>query len=97
MNCIDMPRKPKTYKLDQRLISALDSLAESAEESVGSYVERILWRYCQGMGAIDPKAEPSSDKRGGKREGAGRKATPSAGPLEQQEGPVEAGEDAIDG
>ncbi len=77
MNCIDMPRKPKTYKLDERLIDAIDTLAETAGESVGGYVERILWRYCQGMGAIDPKAEPSADKRGGKRAGAGRpKATP---------------------
>jgi hypothetical protein len=68
----DMPRKPKTYKLDERLLAALEQLAKSAGESTGSYVERILWRYCQGMGAIDPKAEPSQDKRGGKREGAGR-------------------------
>jgi hypothetical protein len=73
MHCLDMPRKPKTYKLDERLIAALEALAESAEESVGGYVERILWRYCQGVGALDPKAEPSQDKRGGKRPNAGRK------------------------
>jgi hypothetical protein len=84
MNCIDMPRKPKTFKLDERLITAIDTLAETAGESVGGYVERILWRYCQGMGAIDPKADPSADKRGGKRSGAGRpKAIPgdSAGQI----------------
>ena len=70
---IDMPRKPKTYKLDERLIVALDNVASRSGESVGSFVEKILWRYCQGVGAIDPHTEPSKDKRGGKRDGAGRK------------------------
>lgn len=73
MNVADMPRKPKTYKLDERLIAALDNVAARSGESVGSFVEKVLWRYCQGVGVIDPHAEPSKDKRGGKREGAGRK------------------------
>ena len=68
-----MPRKPKTYKLDERLIEALEKLASSEGESTGSYVERILWRYCQGRGVIDPNDDPSKDKRGGKRPNAGRK------------------------
>ena len=40
---------------------------------VWAFVEKVLWRYCQGVGAIDPHSEPSKDKRGGKRAGAGRK------------------------
>jgi hypothetical protein len=73
MAAVEMPRKPKTYKLDERLIAALDDVATRSGESVGSFVEKVLWRYCQGVGAIDHHVEPSKDKRGGKREGAGRK------------------------
>jgi hypothetical protein len=69
------PRKPKTFKLDEELIAALERLAEDANESVGAYVERVLWRYCQGVGVIPPDKEAPKDPRGGRREGAGRKPT----------------------
>ncbi|MBD1847625.1 hypothetical protein H6F89_30355 [Cyanobacteria bacterium FACHB-63] len=67
------PRKAKTFKLDEDLVNALEQLADNAHESMGAYVERVLWRYCQGVGAIPPDKEPPKDPRGGKREGAGRK------------------------
>lgn len=67
------PRKAKTFKLDEELIDALERLAETTGESVGAYVERVLWRYCQGVGMISPDKEPPKDPRGGKREGAGRR------------------------
>jgi hypothetical protein len=73
---LEMPRKPKTFKLDERLITALEEAAIKSGENPGGFVERILWRYCQGLGVIDLTAEPSKDKRGGKRPGAGRKAQP---------------------
>jgi hypothetical protein len=69
----DMPRKPKTFKLDERLIKVLDQAAERVGQTPGSLVEGLLWRYCQTMGLLDLSAEPSRDTRGGKREGAGRK------------------------
>ncbi|BAU14289.1 hypothetical protein LEP3755_48350 [Leptolyngbya sp. NIES-3755] len=68
------PRKAKTFKLDEELIEALERLSEGANESIGAYVERVLWRYCQGVGAISPDKEPPKDPRGGRREGAGRKS-----------------------
>jgi hypothetical protein len=68
-------RKPKTYKLDPRLISALEALAESEGWSTGSYVEAVLWKHCQGKGAIAIGEEPPIDARGGKRANAGRKPT----------------------
>jgi hypothetical protein len=73
----DMPaRKPKTYKLDETLIQALEKLAESVGQSAGSYVEQVLWKHCQGAGFIPVAANPPKDQRGGKRSGAGRpKAT----------------------
>lgn len=75
MTCaIDMPpRKPKTYKLDEQLIAALERLSESMGMSSGNYVEQVLWRHCQGMGEIKPTEQPPKDQRGGKREGSGRR------------------------
>jgi hypothetical protein len=83
---LDMPRKPKTYKLDERLIEALEVLAErSGHSSTGSFVESVLWKYCQGQGVIGLAAEPSLETRGGKRPGAGRpKVAPASDhPLAQ--------------
>jgi hypothetical protein len=69
----DMPaRKPKTYKLDERLIDAVEKLAESLGQSGGSYVEQVLWKHCQGMGVLPIAENPPKDQRGGKRSGAGR-------------------------
>jgi hypothetical protein len=65
-------RKPKTYKLDERLIDAVEKLAESMGQSGGSYVEQVLWKHCQGMGVIPISENPPKDQRGGKRSGAGR-------------------------
>jgi hypothetical protein len=69
----DMPaRKPKTYKLDERLIDAVEKLAELTGQSGGSYVEQVLWKHCQGMGVLPISENPPKDQRGGKRSGAGR-------------------------
>jgi hypothetical protein len=65
-------RKPKTYKLDEALIEALDRLAASLDDSTGSYVEKVLWKHCQGMGVLPIDKEPPKDQRGGKRIGSGR-------------------------
>jgi hypothetical protein len=70
---IDMPaRKPKTYKLDGRLIEALDRLAEQEGLSSGSYVEQVLWAHCQGKGVIPLGGYPPKDQRGGARPNSGR-------------------------
>jgi hypothetical protein len=81
---IDMPaRKPKTYKLDERLINAVEKLAESVGQSGGSYVEQVLWKHCQGMGVLPISENPPKDQRGGKRKNAGR---PKASPTD--DGPI---------
>jgi hypothetical protein len=67
------PRVPKTFKLDERLIQALNLVAETANESPGSYVEKVLWRHLQGLGVLPITEEPPKDQRGGKRSNSGRK------------------------
>ncbi len=67
------PRKPKTFKLDERLLEALRKVSEINGESVGSYVEMVLWKHCQGVGQLPITEEPIHDQRGGKRPNAGRK------------------------
>lgn len=83
---IDMPpRKPKTYKLDERLIEALERIAESMGMSSGNYVEQVLWRHCQGMGEINPTEQPPKDQRGGKRDRAGRPKLNKDSSIEPEE------------
>jgi hypothetical protein len=67
------PRVPKTFKLDERLIQALNRVAEVTNESAGSYVEKVLWRHLQGIGELPITEEPPKDQRGGKRTNSGRK------------------------
>lgn len=67
------PRKPKTFKLDERLLDALQKVSDMTGESVGSYVEMVLWKHCQGVGQLPITEEPIHDQRGGKRPNSGRK------------------------
>lgn len=67
------PRKPKTFKLDERLLEALRKVSEMNGESVAGYVEMVLWKHCQGVGQLPINEEPIHDQRGGKRPNAGRK------------------------
>lgn len=76
------PRLPKTFKLDERLIKALNRIAELTDESAGSYVEKVLWRHLQGLGQIPISEEPPKDQRGGKRANAGRKKADNKGAEE---------------
>lgn len=61
------PRKLKTFRLDERLINALNGVATKTDTSIGAYVEAVLWRHCQGLGSIPIAVEPIHDQRGGKR------------------------------
>lgn len=73
------PRVPKTFKLDERLINALNRVADLTGESAGSYVEKVLWRHLQGAGELPIGEEPPKDQRGGKRANAGRKKAENKG------------------
>jgi hypothetical protein len=70
---LDM-RKSKTFKLDERIISALERLAETSDTTPNNYLETLLFRHCQAQGHISLGEKAPVGGRGGKRPGAGRKA-----------------------
>ncbi|MBW4505597.1 MAG: hypothetical protein KME64_03675 [Scytonematopsis contorta HA4267-MV1] len=70
-------RKSKSFKLDERVLKALESLAHKRNASVNRYLENLLLSYAKQEGEIPMDAVPIGDNRGGKRKGAGRKATSS--------------------
>lgn len=79
MNCFDMPRRPKNFLLDERIIEALDEAAKSAGyKNANKFVEATLFNILKISGKIPSDAEPLPEARGGKREGAGKpKRSPS--------------------
>jgi hypothetical protein len=73
MNCLDMPRRPKNFLLDERIIDALDSAAEKAGyKSANKFVEATLFSLLKMSGNLPKDAEPLPEARGGKRSGAGK-------------------------
>jgi hypothetical protein len=69
---LDM-RKTKTFKLDERLIAALESLAQQSGTTASNYLETLLFRHCQSQGLVPLNEHPPATKWGGKRSNAGRK------------------------
>jgi hypothetical protein len=76
---LDM-RKTKTFRIEEKLLKALEELAEASGKNPNSYLEHLLFRHCQAQGKFALNDEPPKDQRGGKRSGAGRpKADPTGG------------------
>jgi hypothetical protein len=66
-------RKNKSFKLDERVLKALESLARQRNASVNRYLENLLFNHAKQEGEIPIDAIPIGENRGGKRKGAGRK------------------------
>ncbi len=70
-------RKNKSFKLDSRVLDALESLAQKRNASVNRYLENLLFSHAKLEGEIPIDAMPIGENRGGKRRNAGRKVTTS--------------------
>ncbi len=70
-------RKNKSFKLDERVLKALESLAQKRNASVNRCLENLLFSYAKQEGEIPIDAMPIGENRGGKRPGAGRKVASS--------------------
>jgi hypothetical protein len=72
-----MPRANRAFRIDDRLLEALDRLAKKGNISANKYLENLLMSHAKQVGEIPMDAEPLGDPRGGKRLGSGRpKASP---------------------
>lgn len=68
-----MPRINRTFRIDSRVLEAIDRLAEKNGSSANSYLENLLLSHAKMTGEMSMDSEPLPDNRGGKREGSGRK------------------------
>jgi hypothetical protein len=73
MQLLEMPRKPRLFRIDDRVLKALDELAESAERNTNQFVESILFEFVKHAGKLPQDSTQLKDGRGGKRPGTGRK------------------------
>lgn len=76
MNALDMTRKQRMFRLDERILNSLEMAANNAGfSSTNQFVEATLFNLLKMSGTIPSEAEPLPETRGGKRSGAGKKKT----------------------
>ncbi len=68
-----MPRRNRTFKLDDRVLDALERLAANAHTSSNRYLENLLLNHAKDKGELSGDTLPLGDGRGGKRDNAGRR------------------------
>ena len=68
MNTCQMPRKNATYRLDQRLVEEIQSLAKEQNTSSNRWLENALITMFRTSGRISSDFQPLGETRGGKRE-----------------------------
>lgn len=62
-----MPRKNRTFRLDERLLDGLSALAKKKNMSANKYLENWLLATCVKEGVLPPDTEPLGEQRGGDR------------------------------
>jgi len=67
MSEITMPRRTRTFKLDDRVLAALEKMARQENVSANKYLENLLFSSAKAKGEIPMDAMPLGDTRGGKR------------------------------
>ena len=75
MPSISMPRKRRTYTIDERLIDALARMAAAKNASANRFLENLLWEKATADGFIPQDAEPLGETRGGDRTSTTDEAT----------------------
>lgn len=63
-----MPRINRTFRIDSRVLEALERLAEKNGTNANKYLENLLLSHAKIVGEMPMDSEPLADSRGGKRE-----------------------------
>lgn len=71
MNWETMPRRRVNFRIDDRILDALEDLA--GEGKLNQFVEGLLFDFLKNTGRLPSDAERLPEARGGRREGAGKK------------------------
>ena len=67
MTAYQMPRKNATYRLDQRLVEEIQSLAKEQNTSSNRWLVNALITLLRTSGRIPSDFQPLGETRGGKR------------------------------
>jgi hypothetical protein len=67
MDAASMPRKNRTFRLDERLIDGLAEVARNQNTSANKIIENWLLKLCKDEGILPPDAKPLGETRGGDR------------------------------
>ncbi len=68
-----MPRKPRSFRIDERVFDVIKTLAERSGVEPQQFLENYFFARGKELGLISPCEKPLGETRGGKREKAGRK------------------------
>jgi hypothetical protein len=85
MCSIDMPRKPTSYRLDERILNALDQVSREGNISVNRYLENLLFAHLKQVGKIGMGESPLGETRGsekGEARGGKGKRKPKDNPTD---------------
>lgn len=67
MTTATMPRKNRTFRIDERLIDGLAQVARLKNMSANKYMEDLLLKVCKEEGVMPVDALPLGETRGGDR------------------------------
>ena len=67
MTAIEMPRKRRTYTIDERLIETLAAMAADNNLSANRYLENLLTDLAKKKGYLDDSFKALGETRGGDR------------------------------
>jgi hypothetical protein len=66
MECLEMPRRQRMFRLDDRILNALEEVSKNAgHSSVNQFVETTLFNLVKAAGKIPADSEPLPETRGG--------------------------------
>lgn len=71
MTSATMPRKNRTFRIDERLIDGLAQVARLKNMSANKYMEDLLLKVCKEEGVMPADALPLGETRGGDRTSSG--------------------------
>jgi hypothetical protein len=77
MNTEEMPRRRVNFRIDDRILDALEQLA--GEGKLNQFVEGLLFDFLKNTGRLPADTPKLPESRGGKRPNAGRKPKDEGG------------------
>ena len=75
MTAVDMARKRAAFRLDERILGALEEAAKASGRSRNAWLEYHLFNLFKSTGHLTEETEPLGETRGGLRSQSKEEAT----------------------